>query len=671
MEENRYRLGYRPDIEGLRAVAVSLVILSHAGVSAFGGGFIGVDVFFVLSGYLISGLLISEFANSDKIDFLRFYTRRLQRLAPALLVMLVVTSIMVYRTIAPLDQGPHYAAGATAALWMSNLHFSMNELDYFSAGTSENMFLHTWSLSVEEQFYLLWPALIILTLKTRGQKSSPTPIKALLWALLLVTAASFSISWYLTYNHSTWAYYLPTSRAWQFAAGALALLVTFKVRKGVGGISPSSHPTKPGLTNVLGWLGLGLVLLSAILITDTSHYPGTWAIAPTLGTALMLIAGTNPGKRSVSNALSARPLVFIGNLSYGWYLWHWPVLLLAKILNPTLSPSGAAVAIGVSLVLAWLSYRLLESPIRHSQYLSARPRLFCSIAIALMVAVVTFQLYLLRSSQVHILSPEMEKIGLIRNNLPIIYAQKCDEWIESADLKKCEFGTATPEHQALLIGDSIAGQWFSAGAEIGQWPDWRFTVLTKSACPLVDIPFFYKAIGKRYEVCEVWRAKLVAEIQRSKPDLVIMGSSHNYPYTSAQWEDGTSSLLAQVADSAGSIIIVRSTPILPVDPIRCVANRLWQQKQLPFDLPIDCSVTTGHVKGDAVYSALQAAAMRYSNVRTVDLNALVCPNDICAATSGDTFVFRDNQHLTDHFVKLIKPELLRALQIGSHKSVKD
>ena len=140
MEKDRYRLGYRPDIESLRAVAVSLVILSHAGMPLFGGGFIGVDVFFVLSGYLISGLLVSEFTNNGKIDFLRFYTRRLQRLAPALLLMLVVTSTLVYHTVAPLDQGPHFTAAASAALWLSNLHFSMNELDYFSAGTSGNMF---------------------------------------------------------------------------------------------------------------------------------------------------------------------------------------------------------------------------------------------------------------------------------------------------------------------------------------------------------------------------------------------------------------------------------------------------------------------------------------------------------------------------------------------------
>ena len=165
MGNYHYSLGYRPDIEGLRGVAVLLVVLCHAGVPMFSGGFVGVDVFFVLSGYLISGLLIQEFSSNKRIAFGRFYLRRLQRLAPALFTMLVTVSMIVYFFLAPDVQALQHLSAATAAVWVSNLHFASGTLDYFSPEATQNVFLHTWSLSVEEQFYLVWPALVLLVLK--------------------------------------------------------------------------------------------------------------------------------------------------------------------------------------------------------------------------------------------------------------------------------------------------------------------------------------------------------------------------------------------------------------------------------------------------------------------------------------------------------------------------
>jgi peptidoglycan/LPS O-acetylase OafA/YrhL len=672
MQQDYYRLGYRPDIEGLRAVAVLLVILCHARVPGFSGGFIGVDVFFVLSGYLISGLLIKEFSSQGSIAFTRFYLRRLQRLAPALLAMLLATSVIVYLTISPHAQSAHFMSAAAAALWMSNIHFAVGELNYFAPNAAENVFLHTWSLSVEEQFYLLWPGLIFLVLGTRRSGNAYTRIWRLGPALLLIVLTSFAVCFYLTYNNAVAAYYFPTSRAWQFAIGALALLFTFRQRNDFAGISQTSRTGSPGTSVVAGWIGFGALAFAATTLTETSRYPGMWALLPSLGTALILSAGTAPQRWGLSRVLAIKPLVLIGSVSYSWYLWHWPVLVLGRVLKPDSSPYSTAAAIGLSLILAVLSYYLIETPIRRNQFLRSKPRFFGITTLAAMVLIVMWQLWLTQRSQTQIFSPELEQYYAARNDLPVIYEMECDSWADSSDLKRCEFGSGTPEHEAMLIGDSVAAQWFSAFSGIAAWPDWRLTVLTKSSCPIVDNPFFYTRIGRRFQECETWRDNVLVEISKMHPDLVIISSASSYPFSATEWKQGTSRILQEISNHAEHVIVLRATPILPFDALDCLGNQAWQEKEAPFMPAPDCSTIGGnYFGGEYVYDALQAASLPFGNVQVVDLNSLVCPGGVCDATYGEFIVFRDKQHLTDKFVKTITPRILALTAIESLRKQKE
>ena len=661
-------MDYRPDLQGLRAIAVVLVILCHAGMPGFGGGFVAVDVFFVLSGYLISGLLITEFSRTGQIRFIKFYMRRFQRLAPALLTMLVVVSLVTYVVIAPSDQVSHYITGATAAMWLSNIHFVVGNLDYFSTASSENIYLHTWSLSVEEQFYLVWPWLILLAMQRGKSVLGLTRTVMLTRLFSLIFLLSFLLCLYLTYNNAIAAYFLTTSRAWQFAVGGLVFLFLNQAGSLGHKLVPDPEREAGAVFAISGWLGLACLAASTVWISDLSHYPGVWALLPTLGTALILISGSIRHRYGISGILSTRVLVFIGNVSYGWYLWHWPILALSKTLNPEMSPGYTAAALVASFFLACLSYQLIESPIRRSHYLLSRPRIFGSVAGLAMLVVVVFQISLLDRGQSKIGSPVLEELYAARYDLPAIYSMGCDDWTSSSEVNRCEFGSEGAMGEIMLIGDSMLAQWFSAFASIVEQGDWRLTVVTKSACPMVDQAYFYAKIGKRFKNCELWREQLLAEVIRSQPDIVVMGSSPGYPFSPAEWEDGTSRVLEEISDHVGKIHILRSTPVLPFDALNCAKNQAWQKSILSVLSATDCSISVEKVDGEQVYIALEAAARRYSNVDVVDVNNAVCPGGSCTATDRGTIVFRDVQHLTDSFVRKIAPVFLRRTELSSYSS---
>ena len=360
-----HRLRYRGDIEGLRAVAILLVVAAHAGVPWLAGGFVGVDVFFVLSGYLITGVLLGELGKTGHLQFANFYARRFRRLLPALLVMLAGAGAVAVIALPPSAQGDQAMAAATASAWLSNIHFAMAKLDYFSPGAAGNLFLHTWSLGVEEQFYLVWPALILWSFH-RWAKGNSTPrdkIRRLKVTMIVITTVSLAGCVVLTYSSPQIAFYTMPLRAWQFGIGALVWLYfgdpTENERSdGASGLSASA-------CHWLGWSGLGAVLLAALWFDVNSSYPGWRSMLPTFGAAAIIAAGARSATTGIPRALSSKPLQAIGRVSYSWYLWHWPVLLLGGVLLSTGGPVFRAALVAASFLLAVASYRWIESPIRH------------------------------------------------------------------------------------------------------------------------------------------------------------------------------------------------------------------------------------------------------------------------------------------------------------------
>ena len=331
-EANSFRLGYRGDIEGLRAVAVLLVIVTHAGVPWIRGGFIGVDVFFVLSGYLITGLLLQEIKETGEIKFLKFYARRLKRLLPALLFMVILTSFLAALLFAPLEQLSHVAAARTASVWFSNIYFAITNFGYFDKSVDENLFLHTWSLGVEEQFYLVWPVLIMFLLGAWKWQGVKQDLSRLFYGMIATIGLFLVFSVILSYTLPLWGFYSMPSRAWQFALGAIVLLWTTQKGKNISSISSLHISQKTSLVfSIGGWAGIVLILASAFILGPNKTYPGLWALMPSVGAALVLVAGSSDHSTSITKLLSVSPMQWVGRLSYSWYLWHWPMLILGGV----------------------------------------------------------------------------------------------------------------------------------------------------------------------------------------------------------------------------------------------------------------------------------------------------------------------------------------------------
>jgi peptidoglycan/LPS O-acetylase OafA/YrhL len=425
--------GFRPDIEGMRGVAVLLVVLFHAGIGGVAGGFIGVDVFFVISGFLITGLLLREREATGSVDLLRFYARRARRILPAAVVVIVFTLPVAVFLLDPLSRAPVVIDGLASALSIGNIRFALVAGDYFSTAGTSSPFLHFWSLGVEEQFYLVWPVLLILAGRSRRPRLGVGLV------LGVVAVGSLIANLVVTDTAVNWAFYSLPTRAWQLALGGLLAVATLQPAPWFRWLSPRSAGAakskrsarsassarsarwalrraasawQPGfLLAALGWLGLALVLWSALALDESIAYPGAYALIPTLGAAAMIAAGTSRfGPRL---ALGLPPLRFLGRISYSLYLWHWPLLVLPAVAlgsgalgaGVVGAPGLAAVGTGggaitsvldwpvrvclvaVSVVVATISCFAVEEPFRRSIALTTRPRRTLGLAFATLATV--------------------------------------------------------------------------------------------------------------------------------------------------------------------------------------------------------------------------------------------------------------------------------------------
>lgn len=623
----RRKSQFRPDIEGLRAVAILLVIGAHFGVPGMSGGFSGVDVFFVISGYLITGLLVREHSETSSIQLLRFYANRFRRLFPALATMLIASGVAAYFILPETQNIAQSKAAAMAAVWMSNVHFAFADVNYFAAETNTNIFLHTWSLGVEEQFYILWPLLILLTART----FSITKHDRAIWAMLsIVLAASLVGCLAIAQNHPVQAFYLMPTRAWQFATGAMTWLIVSRK------LLPNRH------SNYVALAGYLLLLASLFLITQSTTYPGSLALLPTLATCALLWSGSTPTSLS-AKVLSLKPLQKIGQVSYSWYLWHWPVLILGEhLITIKGNALNSLLAVSLSLLIAIITHYLIENPIRYGQAKQAKPVWQVGITIAAMI-LLNSQLLKWNTHTEEILASQTNRYTEARSDLPFFYRDGCDDWYHSDELKPCSYGSQSAPKTVVLMGDSIGAQWFPTLTRIFDPADWKIIVLTKSSCPMVDEPFFYKRIGRDFTECSVWRDKAISWLSNQKPDIIFLGSAASYPFTEQQLTSGTLRILKELSPNASEVYIIEANPVLGFNGPEC----LMQYQQAT---PRKCS-NKKNGKGQYAHVAniLKPATSKYENTHWLETATFVCPKNNCMAEQDGVVVFRDSQHLTASF----------------------
>ena len=643
------RPAFRGDIEGLRGIAVLLVVLYHAGVPGFSGGYVGVDVFFALSGYLITGILASEVERTGRVDLARFYARRARRLLPASAVLLLTVTAFAYVFYSPVEQeGIARTALATAA-YVSNLHFASGATDYLGAAAETNPLLHTWSLAVEEQFYLGWPLLVVVGLVglpwiRRGRLALSH--RRLAWAMAGVSVVTFALTVYLMGTTLTpWAFFASPARAWEFALGGLGAVlprVRLTRERGPGGATGA---------HVLGWLGLAGVIAAGSVYTARTPFPGWTALVPVAGTVLALRAGVGQPTTALSRVLDWRPLRELGRLSYSWYLWHWPVLVFAEGLygGGVGGHLSLPVRVGLllfSLLLAEVSYRFVEDPVRHQRWLAARP--WRGVALLGAVTAVSVALSLGWGSAVdHALrQPGQAEVAGARRDNPDLYARGCHDAFEQTVPTACVDSLGAGPTIALF-GDSHAAHWAPALQSIASDRGWRLLYLTKSSCAPIDAPQWSEALGRAYDECAAWRRSALALLRDVEPDVTVVSGYHVQIQEIAEPALGpaTSALFGGLASASRGVLVLRDIPLSETDGPQCLSRSLWRGRPVSA-----CSFDYRSSEGEAVYEVQKAAAAALPNTAAVDLNDRICPDGRCEAMRNDsTVVWRDRHHITATF----------------------
>jgi peptidoglycan/LPS O-acetylase OafA/YrhL len=639
---------YRPHLDGIRAIAVLAVVLYHAHVPGFPGGFVGVDVFFVISGYLITGLLQREFERTSDISIMRFVERRIRRLAPALFVVLLATLLAGLVWLSPIggeQQGLAKSAIATVLL-SANHYFWLHTGGYFDAPTESYPLLHTWTLSVEEQFYLVWPWLI-LAFGAWARLRGLTSLRASLHLLLVVFASSLAACVWFTNEHQQATFFLMPFRAWEFAAGG-AVFELLRLKR-----------PRPFASESIAILGLTAVLASVFVLSNAMAFPGWIAMLPVLGSAALIYGSEANPQGSVARLLSLRPMVTVGLISYSLYLWHWPVLTIARIaLIGDLSVGRSLVLCLASTVLAWLTYRYIEQPIRTRRLplMASQPRTFVAGATMMSVLVLTALGIGLWAKVIWTRQPGNAAIAAR------FAAIRKPEWDcqptgqvrgkDGAD-RGCLIGPAG-DVKILLWGDSHAGQLGPVLKALATARGVSSLLRYAPACPpaLGFKPF---VSDRQNQDCLSFNRDVLADFrERGTVDTVIL-SAHwmGYMGNAAHMQELTESLSRTISElQSANVHIVLMAP--GVDFHYEVPACLVRRGEA------DCGLTRSEAQSERAPAMLviDSIVRKYPGVVLVDPLDYMCTKDKCPIRRGQDVAYSDSHHLSIAGAKQLIPAFL-------------
>ena len=688
-ELDRSALGYRLDVQGLRAVAVGLVVLYHFNFLGCTGGYVGVDVFFVISGFVIAGVIFRETARTGRVSLFGFYARRARRILPASTVTVIVTlavSIVLFGRLGTLSIAHDAIA---AALFSANFHFSAQGTDYFAASLPPSPLLHFWSLAVEEQFYFVIPTFVLVVAMFRRRVRHDVVV-----VVGVLVALSFLYSVIETSIDHKAAYYSIATRAWELGVGVLAAGVVHRCRH-----------LRPRVAHVGAWIGFAMILLSAWTYSPLTAYPGAAAVLPVLGAALVILCGATTTRRSVGVLLTLPFFVWVGDLSYSLYLWHFPVKVLAD--RYWSAPQGMLsriVLLGVVIALSYASFRFVESPMRSATRLRRSPGrslvvgatlVASAVAVALIpilsvpqggALIVTGHPALVRLQQeivagTHLttlpsatdpaLSPTLPSSDF---SLPGLLAT-CNPVETATTVGTCFFGDLHARPLVVLYGNSQAQMWAPTLDELGQSHHFRLLVVAKSACGTFEQVGYVDPTGRVSTICEQfvhWAVQRInalhprtlviastlgnllrpgANPSQLGPDGRLPGSSLVLP-TPLQASRALEGLVHDFAPSGAHIVVIGNIAVPQVTgryPGNTTPNGCLLANAQRIQI---CALPTPTLRTSRNRRALETAA-HAAGVAFINVDPLLCAHGICPPIVHKILVHFDTLHLSAAYARYI------------------
>jgi peptidoglycan/LPS O-acetylase OafA/YrhL len=700
---------HRGDIQGMRAVAVLLVVAAHSGLDMWVGGFIGVDVFFVISGFLITGILVREVRRTGRVSIADFYARRARRILPAAsvtLLAIVLVSTQVFNYVRIDDVLSHVT---WAAFFSANIFSALSGSDYFAADTSfVSPVQHFWSLAVEEQFYLVWPPLIALALwswRRRRNKDAEAPDPILIERKLRRVAVMISVLCIASLAWSIWrtevepnmAYFSTLTRGWELGLGALLALCTTWV-----GRWPAA------LKFCCSWIGLAMIGYAALTYTPATPFPSYWAAIPVVGTAMVLAGGIEGPRYGAALVLDRGLMRWFGDISYSLYLWHWPFLTMPAVyLERDLRLRERAVLVLAAIVVSWISYKFVETPVRRAKGLSrsrVKALVMWPAAVAVvMAAVLVVQAQFGREAVASApyvrpkvdpepqtvqqsKDPVINEVGfaaelaraeykLPRGLQPFPGELKADNWrlpkkcwAETADTKHdiCPMGDVNGKRTVVMFGDSHVGMWVEPMLKTAEARGWKVLPFIKTGCFPGDVTMWRTDRLDPYTECDDYRKWAYDEIRKVQPDRIVTTGWVNQAFTDpdtgtripvkdsrAVFDGAVQRTLGTLTDLAPQVYVLGGITNLPKEPEDCLATRKATMGS--------CALPPDDLTEERNQDWQRAA--KTAGARWVDVQPWFCDDKVCPIVVRNTVVYSDTHHITRTYARTLSKGLASVLDL--------
>ena len=644
--------GHRPEIEGLRAVAVLLVIVYHVWFGRVSGG---VDVFLLLTGFLITGSLLRALERDGRISFAAFWSRLARRLVPAAVVALAGILALTYLFLPGSRRPGVLEEVRAAALYHENWVLAQKAVDYLAREEALSPVQHFWSLSIQGQFYVLWPLLLALVVAVAARSSRLTARAAVLATSMAVLVVSFVYSVWITAVDQPWAYFDTGARLWELALGGALAVV----------LSRLHLPVRVRV--VLGWLGLASLVLCGALLPVSTMFPGWVALWPTGAAVLVIVAGTTGHRLAADRLLTWGPLMRLGGLSYGLYLWHWPILVIHLHLaeRTTATVLGGFGVVALSLLLAhatqrWIDggvARLTRKPERRTPLWSAGTAAVLLVPLLLSASLWSGHLEDQRRARAELAGDEGRYPGAAaaepavadslepapvlpdpadaHDDLPDTHTQGCHV-SGSTPLTVCDEGPEDAEHTLALVGASRVDHWYPAVQAAAQERGWRLVTFTRSGC------LFEAGSVDEDAECRTWNEQAMAELERLRPDAVMTASTYTSAEGTEHLPEGYTAAWRRLNELGVAVLGVRDLPRRGYQGAECVGSRSAGE----------CTEPALRTQED-IDPALTADLP--GNVVPLDFTEHVCPQGNCDAVVGNVLVFWDHSHMTATFAETLAP----------------